>query len=95
MMSDMEFPPPEKRETYPPDCTVCGGSVVPKRVTLTYPNREAPTKVRVIDGVPAGVCDQCGEKYLLHEVVVEIERLMAAPPTRQETVSVWEYAESA
>lgn len=95
MMSGMEFPPPEKREAYPADCTVCGGSVVPKRVTLSYPNREAPTNVQVIDGVPAGVCDQCGEKYLLQEVVVEIERLMAAPPTRQETVSVWEYAESA
>jgi predicted RNase H-like HicB family nuclease len=36
----------------------------------------------VIDGVPAGVCEQCGEKYLLHEVVVKLEQLMATPPTR-------------
>ena len=49
----------------------------------------------MIDGVPAGVCEQCGEKYLLHEVVVELQRLLATPPTREEGVPVWQYAGTA
>lgn len=88
----MEFPPVEQRKTYPRDCTVCLGPVVPKRVALTYPGKVTPTSVRMVDGVPAGVCEQCGERYLLHEVVVELEHLLATPPTREQTVPVWEYA---
>ena len=91
----MKFPPAEQRKTYPPDCTVCLGPIVPKRVALTYPGKETPTRVRVVDGVPAGVCEQCGEKYLLHEVAVELEHLLTTPPTREETVPVWEYAGAA
>jgi YgiT-type zinc finger domain-containing protein len=87
----MEFPPPEQRQTYPSGCSVCLGPVVPRQVALTYPGKESPTKVRVIDGVPAGVCEQCGEKYLLHEVVVKLEQLMATPPTREEAMPVWDY----
>jgi YgiT-type zinc finger domain-containing protein len=88
----MEFPLPEQRQTYPSDCSVCLGPVVPKRVALTYPGRESRTKVRVVEGVPAGVCEQCGEKYMLHEVVVKLEHLLTTPPTREETMLVWEYA---
>lgn len=87
----MKFPPAEQRKTYPADCTVCLGPIVPKRVALTYPGKEMPTRVRVVDGVPAGVCEQCGEKYLLHEVVVALEQLLTTPPTREQAIPVWQY----
>lgn len=57
--------------------------------------QDGATKVRVIADVPAGVCDQCSEQYLLAETVEAIERLLASPPERHETVLVWEYAPGA
>jgi YgiT-type zinc finger domain-containing protein len=95
MIGPMDFPEPSERKTYPPDCTVCMGTVEEKLVTLTYPVRRDSTDVQVVAGVPAGVCPQCGEIYLLHETVEEIDRILASPPERQETHPVWEYAHGA
>lgn len=95
MISPMNFPKPSERKTYPPDCTVCMGLVEEKRVTLTYPARRDSTDVQVVAGVPAGVCSQCGEIYLLAETVGELDRILASPPERQETHPVWEYAHGA
>lgn len=95
MISHMRFPEPSERKTYPPDCTVCMGSVSEKQVTLTYPVKRDSTDVQVVTGVPAGVCTQCGEIYLLAETVEEMDRILASPPERQETHPVWEYAHGA
>lgn len=61
----MRFTAPEERKAYPSRCDLCGGDVVEAIVTLTYPDAES--RVRVIEGAPAGVCDQCHEKYLSAE----------------------------
>lgn len=92
MIDVMEFPPPEKRKKYPSRCSVCGGRVVERLETLSYPGPgELP---RVITGVPAGVCEQCGEKYLRPEVIADIERILADAPAREEAIAVWEYAKA-
>jgi len=86
------FPPPTHRKRYPSQCHACRGHIVEGTVTLTYPDREG--KVRVIEGVPAGVCDQCHEQYFTVETSREIDRLLTSPPSRQEEVPVWEFAKA-
>lgn len=91
-MEAMRFPRPEDRETYPQACDLCGGSVTERVVTLTLPDREG--RIRIIEGVPAGVCDQCHEKYLTVETSRAIDTLLAAAPVREEPVPVWEFAKA-
>lgn len=81
-----------ERKAYPSRCDLCGGEVVEEVVTLTYPAREGG--VRVIEGAPAGVCQQCHERYLSFATAAAIDDLLATPPTKQETVSVWEFAQA-
>lgn len=86
----MRFPPPEERKTYPSQCSLCRGSIAEQIVTLPYVDRNG--NVRVIRGVPAGVCQQCHtEKWLTVESSRVIDELLAGPPHHQETISVWEF----
>lgn len=88
----MGFPPPEQRKKYPSECSLCRGSIIEEKVTLPFVDRDG--KLRVVRGVPAGVCQQCHtEKWLTFETSRAIDELLAAPPDRQETVSVWDYAQ--
>ena len=53
-------------------CYFCRANVVQQQITVDY--RWGETLV-VIQDVPAGVCQQCGEKYLSGNVYKELERL--------------------
>ncbi len=53
-------------------CYFCRGEVTEQQITIDY--RWGDTLV-VIRDVPAGVCQQCGEKYLASGVYKELERL--------------------
>ncbi len=53
-------------------CFFCKGRVIRQRVTLDYRWGDA---LAVITNVPAGVCRQCGERYLSSDVYKELERL--------------------
>lgn len=53
-------------------CHFCQGKVVQQQITVDY--RWGDTLV-VIKDVPAGVCQQCGEKYLSSDVYKELERM--------------------
>jgi len=53
-------------------CYFCKAKVVQQQVTIDY--RWGDNLV-VIKDVPAGVCQQCGEKYLKSSVYKELERL--------------------
>jgi len=53
-------------------CYFCQGKVFQQQVTLDY--RWGDNLV-VIKDVPAGVCHQCGEKYLASDVYKELEKL--------------------
>jgi YgiT-type zinc finger domain-containing protein len=54
------------------NCYFCKGRVSRKEVTIDY--RWGSTLV-VIQGVPAGVCQQCGEKYIESSVYKVMEKL--------------------
>lgn len=60
----------EKKAT--PLCALCGGDLVPGRITSTT---DLDGCVLVVRDVPATVCDQCGEEWLAHATVVELHRL--------------------
>lgn len=53
-------------------CYFCKGEVIRQQVTIDY--RWGDDLV-VIKNVPAGVCQQCGEKYLSSVVYKELEKL--------------------
>ena len=53
-------------------CYFCKAKVVQQQITIDYRWGEA---LVIIQGVPAGVCQQCGEKYLSSDVYRELERL--------------------
>jgi len=53
-------------------CYFCRAKVVEQLISIDY--RWGDTLV-VIKDVPAGVCQQCGEKYLESDVYKELERL--------------------
>lgn len=73
-------------------CYFCKGSVRKARVTIDY---RWGKELFVIEDVPAGVCDQCGEKYLDGSVYKELETLVRtdARPTATLTVDVLAYEE--
>jgi len=52
------------------DCSFCGGNVIPRNVELDYRYKG---KLYVFQNVPAGVCRQCGEKYLTARTAKKIE----------------------
>lgn len=54
-------------------CHFCGGKVVEKRVTIDY--RWGKELITLVENVPTGICQICGEQYLKAEVVKEMEKL--------------------
>ena len=52
------------------DCSFCGGEVMEKKIDYDY--RRASHLV-VISNVPAGVCNQCGEKYFKPEILKKMD----------------------
>ncbi len=56
-----------RREEYG-DCSFCGGEVKEDRVELDYRYKG---KLFIFQNVPAGVCQQCGEKNLTAKVAKE------------------------
>ena len=67
------------------DCSFCGGVVEEKRVELDYWHAG---ELYIFRNVPAGVCQQCGEKYLTAKVAKEIERRLQTKEQWGMTVSV-------
>ena len=57
------------------DCGVCGGRVSERHVQklCTWGGR----LVAVVENVPAGVCEQCGERYYQGKVLKTIESMLA------------------
>ena len=54
-------------------CHFCGGEVVEKKVTVDY--RWGDKLLTIIENVPVGVCQACGEQYFKAKVVKEMEKL--------------------
>ena len=75
-------------------CYFCRAKVVEQLITIDY--RWGDILV-VIKDVPAGVCQQCGEKYLESDVYKELERLVKNKShlTGKMTVDILAYETSA
>lgn len=67
------------------DCSFCGGEVKEHRVELDYRYKG---KLFIFQNVPAGVCQQCGEKYLTAKIAKEIERRIQTKEKWDKTISV-------
>ncbi len=67
-------------------CHFCGGEVLEKRITIDY--RWGDKLMAIIENVPAGVCQICGEQYFKAEVVKEIERIASSGETPKRMLQV-------
>jgi YgiT-type zinc finger domain-containing protein len=67
------------------DCSFCGGEVKSSKVELDYRYKG---KLYIFKDVPAGVCQQCNEKYLIAEVAKEIEHRIKKKEKWDKTISV-------
>ncbi len=54
------------------DCSYCGGRVAERKVQKVCYWGEKITAI--MDNVPTGVCEQCGEKYYRASVLKQIEK---------------------
>lgn len=53
------------------DCYFCGGEVKEQVIEIEFRWKGS---LYLIEGVPAGICQQCGEKYFTAEVSKAIDR---------------------
>jgi YgiT-type zinc finger domain-containing protein len=73
------------------DCTYCGGRVVERRIQK--PCFWGDKLIALVDRVPTGVCEQCGERYYRATVLKRIEtKLKARSSARQIRLPVIEYS---
>ena len=56
-------------------CSFCGGIVTERRVQKACWWGEK--LIAITDNVPAGVCEQCGEKYFRAAVLKQIEKIIS------------------
>jgi len=66
-------------------CYYCKGHVVQQSTTIDYRWGDS---LFVIRDVPAGVCQQCGEKYLNSDVNKELERLATKRDHLKESINI-------
>jgi YgiT-type zinc finger domain-containing protein len=68
-------------------CYFCKGKVVRQTIKVDF---RWGRKLKVIENVPARVCQQCGEKYFRSDVYKAMEKLVAsrAKPAASLTVDV-------
>ena len=75
----------KKTNTYG-DCTICGGRVTSKLVEKIC--TRGGHLIGVVKDVPAGVCDQCGERYYKAPVLKKIERQLSRSQQKAKLISV-------
>ena len=73
-------------------CAFCGGDIEQSLVTYV---RERNGDFLVVENVPAGVCQQCGEREYDFEVAARLERIFrgALKPTKHKKVPVADFQE--
>ncbi len=73
-------------------CSFCGGGVTEQLIEHEY---RWQGELFVFEGVPAGVCQQCGEIYFMVDTVKALEHavLSKARPKRTILVPVFAYPE--
>ncbi len=69
------------------DCYFCKGKVLERKVKVDF---RWGQKLKIIEDVPARVCQQCGEQYFQSDVYKAMEQLVASrkKPSARLTVDV-------
>ncbi|MFH0925643.1 MAG: YgiT-type zinc finger protein [bacterium] len=67
------------------DCSLCGGEVKEERVEPDY---RYHGRLFIFQNVPCGVCQQCGEKYIVAKVAKEIEHRILTKEIWDKTICV-------
>ncbi len=57
------------------DCYYCGGEVQQREIDIDF---RWKGRLFIIEKVPVGVCQQCGEKFFTAAVSEELDRLVAS-----------------
>ena len=68
------------------NCYFCGGEVLEKRIAVDY--RWGEELISIIENVPTGVCQVCGEQYFKAEIVKEMERLAQSKEKPRKVIEV-------
>ena len=74
------------------ECINCGGNITEKLAQKGYSRHGL--LIAVIENVPTGVCEQCGDRYYKSDVTERIETLLAqaSRSTRQINLPLIGYA---
>ena len=83
----------KKRFNSMKECYFCKGKVVEQKVKVDF---RWGARLKIIENVPAGVCQQCGEKYFQSDVYKTMDKLAASrkKPTARLTVDVFRFTEA-
>lgn len=68
------------------DCTFCSGRVIEKQVQKAC--WWGDKLLALVDNVPAGVCEQCGERYYKAKVLKNIENQLKEKKTFDRQVCI-------
>lgn len=68
------------------DCTFCGGRVTERQVQKAC--WWGDKLVAIVDNVPAGVCEQCSERYYKAKVLKGIESLLKERRTFEQQICI-------
>ncbi len=68
------------------DCTFCGGRVVEREVQKAC--WWGDKLLAIVDCVPTGVCEQCGERYYKAKVLKAIEALLQERKAFEQRLSI-------
>jgi len=66
-------------------CEYCGGEVRARKVTVPYRHKG---KLIIIENVPAGVCQRCGERYYDAVTIEKMEAIVRLKRAAKKTVVV-------
>ena len=71
------------------DCYFCGGEVEEQLLSREIWH---DGELFIIEGVPTGVCAQCGEKFINASVAKSLDKILAGDASPQKTIRVPVYA---
>ena len=67
------------------DCIYCGGEVIEREQRVDY---RVHGQLYILEGVPAGVCQQCGELFFTAEVARRMESVVVEATGPVETLPI-------
>ena len=75
------------------DCYFCKGRVIEQKVKVDF---RWGHKLKIIENVPAAVCQQCGETYFQSEVYKTMQKLAASrkKPAARLTVDIHRFRQA-